>query len=431
MAAAAGLAAALVAAAPALLAVGAPAFAAALLAAALGLGLAVNAGRGGTGDWSAIFRLGAGGSFEAINEYLPGLPGALDYGTRVLPRPLRRARPGAAHATCPGTRRVCYSCSMHLTDLTTPGRHGRRCASGRRRAQSRRSRTLLARALVIVEQRRPGRRPCWPSASPCAAAVRQPPRPTRSMPPSALRAAWPARRPLAGAARAAGALLLAAWVSLRRGRCLAVGAWAAIVGLAAARGSGDAVALTAALCAAGAGRRVLRPARTRATGYDPDRRAAGHGPRLPPLASLRPAPLLVLGRRIAHGLGAGRRAADRARRGGRGAPGGAGGARAGRRGGGGRCGRLRQGGDGAHLAALRPAGVRRGGRGGARLAGGCGRCSRCCSHRPSPPRRSSTPSGDASEDAERGLEITATAAATTSGVQTTMVTAVQAATRTA
>ena len=68
MAAAAGLAAALVAAAPALLAVRAPAFAAALLAAALGLGLAVNAGRGGTGDWSAIFRLGAGGSFEAINE---------------------------------------------------------------------------------------------------------------------------------------------------------------------------------------------------------------------------------------------------------------------------------------------------------------------------------------------------------------------------
>jgi len=54
-------------------------FAAAAFVLALGLALAVNAARHGTGDWSAIFDTGPGGSFEAKNEYLPGLP-ALSYG---------------------------------------------------------------------------------------------------------------------------------------------------------------------------------------------------------------------------------------------------------------------------------------------------------------------------------------------------------------
>jgi hypothetical protein len=57
------------------------AFAAAVLAVALGLGLALNLARTGTGGWSAIFDLRRGGSFEAPNEYLPGLP-ALSYGAR-------------------------------------------------------------------------------------------------------------------------------------------------------------------------------------------------------------------------------------------------------------------------------------------------------------------------------------------------------------
>ena len=42
-------------------------------------GLALNAVRHGTSGWSEIFLLGPGGSFEAKNEYLPGLP-ALSYG---------------------------------------------------------------------------------------------------------------------------------------------------------------------------------------------------------------------------------------------------------------------------------------------------------------------------------------------------------------
>jgi methylthioxylose transferase len=58
-----------------------PAFAAGVLALALGLGLALNLARAGTAGWYAIFDLGPGGSFEAANEYLPGLP-ALSYGAR-------------------------------------------------------------------------------------------------------------------------------------------------------------------------------------------------------------------------------------------------------------------------------------------------------------------------------------------------------------
>jgi hypothetical protein len=58
----------------------AAAFAVGVLALALGLGLALNLARTGTHGWWAIFDLGPHGSFEAGNEYLPGLP-ALSYGT--------------------------------------------------------------------------------------------------------------------------------------------------------------------------------------------------------------------------------------------------------------------------------------------------------------------------------------------------------------
>ncbi|MEZ5123786.1 MAG: hypothetical protein R2736_19810 [Solirubrobacterales bacterium] len=60
-----------------------PAFAAAALAAALALGLALNAMRNGPAAWSAIFDTGAGGSFEAKNEYLPALP-AVEPGVHYL-----------------------------------------------------------------------------------------------------------------------------------------------------------------------------------------------------------------------------------------------------------------------------------------------------------------------------------------------------------
>ncbi|MEP6952747.1 MAG: hypothetical protein ABI950_01650 [Solirubrobacteraceae bacterium] len=83
--AAAAAVAALTAAAPRLLtaALPAPAFAAIALAAALVLELTVNAVRLGTYGWWRIFDLRAGGSFEAGNEYLPGL-GALRYGGRFF-----------------------------------------------------------------------------------------------------------------------------------------------------------------------------------------------------------------------------------------------------------------------------------------------------------------------------------------------------------
>jgi hypothetical protein len=50
-----------------------------VLAVALAAGLAVGAAREGPHGWWAIFDLGPRGSFEARNEYLPGLP-ALSYG---------------------------------------------------------------------------------------------------------------------------------------------------------------------------------------------------------------------------------------------------------------------------------------------------------------------------------------------------------------
>jgi methylthioxylose transferase len=53
-----------------------------ILLVALALGLAVSAAREGTHGWWAIFDLGRGGSFEARNEYLPGLS-ALSYGPHV------------------------------------------------------------------------------------------------------------------------------------------------------------------------------------------------------------------------------------------------------------------------------------------------------------------------------------------------------------
>jgi methylthioxylose transferase len=56
-------------------------FAVGVLALALALGLALNLARTGTHGWDAVFDLHRGGSFEAANEYLPGLP-ARSYGTR-------------------------------------------------------------------------------------------------------------------------------------------------------------------------------------------------------------------------------------------------------------------------------------------------------------------------------------------------------------
>jgi hypothetical protein len=60
-----------------------PLWLAALTLLALLPGLALGAARNGTLGWREIFVLGPGGSFEAKNEYLPGLA-ALDYGPRFF-----------------------------------------------------------------------------------------------------------------------------------------------------------------------------------------------------------------------------------------------------------------------------------------------------------------------------------------------------------
>ncbi len=94
------------------------AFAAASLSVALAAGLAVNAVRHGPREgWWAIFDLGPGGSFEAANEYLPGLPAAR-YGTHVLLDRFDALVPSetvnvAGHP--PGLLLL-----LHLTGITTP-----------------------------------------------------------------------------------------------------------------------------------------------------------------------------------------------------------------------------------------------------------------------------------------------------------------------
>jgi hypothetical protein len=59
------------------------AYISAVFVAALATALAVNAARTGPHGWDAIFDTGPQGSFEAKNEYLPGLP-ALSYGSRFF-----------------------------------------------------------------------------------------------------------------------------------------------------------------------------------------------------------------------------------------------------------------------------------------------------------------------------------------------------------
>lgn len=76
--------AALLWAAPRLVALrSAPAFAGSVFAMALGVALAVNAARSGARSWYEVFDLGPGGSWEAGNEILAGLP-AFSYGTHFF-----------------------------------------------------------------------------------------------------------------------------------------------------------------------------------------------------------------------------------------------------------------------------------------------------------------------------------------------------------
>jgi hypothetical protein len=96
----------------------------ALTAAALTAGLTIGAARTGTHGWTAIFDTGPGGSFEAKNEYLPGLP-ALSYGSRFFLDRFAELAPAvpvnvAGHP--PGLLLF-----AHLTTLTTPTRFAALC----------------------------------------------------------------------------------------------------------------------------------------------------------------------------------------------------------------------------------------------------------------------------------------------------------------
>jgi len=96
----------------------------AVTVAALATALAVNAARTGPHGWDAIFDTGPGGSFEAKNEYLPGLP-ALSYGSRFFLDRFAELVPAvpvnvAGHP--PGLLLF-----AHLTTLTTPARFAVLC----------------------------------------------------------------------------------------------------------------------------------------------------------------------------------------------------------------------------------------------------------------------------------------------------------------
>ena len=116
--------AALVVCGPALLELPRWGYLTAVTAAALAAGLAVGAARTGTHGWTAIFDTGPDGSFEAKNEYLPGLP-ALSYGSRFFLDRFAELAPAvpvnvAGHP--PGLLLF-----AHLTALTTPARFATLC----------------------------------------------------------------------------------------------------------------------------------------------------------------------------------------------------------------------------------------------------------------------------------------------------------------
>ncbi|HEV7493947.1 hypothetical protein [Baekduia sp.] len=95
-----------------------------VIVAALTTALAVNAARTGSHAWDAIFDTGPRGSFEAKNEYLPGLP-ALSYGSRFFLDRFAELVPAAPVNVAghpPGLLLF-----AHLTTLTTPARFAALC----------------------------------------------------------------------------------------------------------------------------------------------------------------------------------------------------------------------------------------------------------------------------------------------------------------
>jgi hypothetical protein len=115
---------AVIAGAPSILRAPRKAYISVAFAAALAVALAVNAARTGSHGWDAIFDTGPRGSFEAKNEYLPGLP-ALSYGPRFFLDRFAELVPAvpvnvAGHP--PGLLLFAYA-----TTLTTPARFAALC----------------------------------------------------------------------------------------------------------------------------------------------------------------------------------------------------------------------------------------------------------------------------------------------------------------
>jgi hypothetical protein len=270
--------------------VGAPAsFAARVLALALVLGLALNVARAGTRGWDAIFDLRPGGSFEASNEYLPGLP-ALSYGTHFyldrfaelvpsLPVNVAGHPPasllvlhGLGLTTAAGAAALCIGAAALSAPLTY--------ALGRAVGSERDARV----AAVLFA--------CSPVALLFGVTSFDAVFATCGLAAAALLAAE------RGAVRAAGAVALAA-ASLFSWALLAVGAWA--TGLAWRRRGAPAAAGLAGACA-GAWL-ALNGALAAAYGYDPigTLRATEHVYRHS-VASVRPYAFWVAGSPVAWGV---------------------------------------------------------------------------------------------------------------------------------
>jgi hypothetical protein len=264
-------------------------FAARVLALALVLGLALNLARTGTRGWDAIFDVRPGGSFEAGNEYLPGLP-ALGYGTRFYLDRFAELVPSlpvnvAGHPPAP-------LLVLHALGLTTAARAAALCigagavaapltyALGRSLGSERDARV----AAVLVA--------CSPVMLLFGVTSFDAVFATCGLAAAALLAAE--RR----AVRAAGAVALAA-ASLLSWALLAVGAWATV--LAWRRRGAASAARLAAAC--GASWLVVNGALAAAYGYDPigTLRATEHVYRHS-VASARPYAFWVFGSPVAWGV---------------------------------------------------------------------------------------------------------------------------------
>ena len=245
--------AAAVTVAPRLLSLPSPLFAVASFVLVLVLWLALAAGSGGTAQWSAVFDP----TDVRGPERVPARPRRSRVRRRVLPRPLRRARAGAARCTPPGIRRACCSRSTR-SGSTRPAAWPALCIGVG--ALSGPLTYLLARQ--VLDERRARVATLLFALAPGALLFGATSADAVYLT-LGLLAAWPlAAR--SWRARAAGAVILAAG-SLFAWSLPAVGAWAAILTLRR-DGLRDALALSA-LC--GLALLVFHALLHAATGFDP------------------------------------------------------------------------------------------------------------------------------------------------------------------